>query len=118
MQIIYYLIDLYNTILDRVVFKFFNPYNVNPGGNCPVQAEDQLKDKNWYYFRARGSQWYLKVSKSEKEFDFDKEIFHYGDRNYKEWPTCGWLTRRECIRLATKALKKYFKTKYGHPRKT
>lgn len=94
-------------ILDWIVFNFFNPYKIDPQGYCPTQAFGTLKDGNHYYFRARGSGWSLKVSKNtgfNGDFDFDNEIFHFGDKNYKPWPECGGLSRRECIKLATKAL--------------
>jgi len=109
MKFLYKIVDYYSTFLDWIVFKFFNPYKVNPGGYCPVQAEGRLENGNFYYFRARGKGWSLKVGTQGDMMIFDTEIFHYEDKNYKPWPECGWLSRRECIRLATKALNEYHK---------
>lgn len=108
-----YFIHKYEKLLDWFIFKFWNPYNLNPGGNCPTQDGGKLEDGNYYYFRARGSQWYLKISKNtgfSNDFDFDNEIFHWGDRNYCMWPHAGWLSKRECIRLGTDALNRYFES--------
>jgi hypothetical protein len=114
MNIFNYIHNLYNSLLDEIAEKYFNPNKVFIGGWCPRQAEGLTKDGNHFYFRARGTQWYLKISKKENEsdfeFDFDKEIFHYGNRDYKKWPDCGWLPKRECIKLANKAFKKYYES--------
>jgi hypothetical protein len=92
------------------------------GGWCPRQANGAIKvneDIYYYYFRARGSQWYIEFStkdmgyaeddKKAMEF-FDNVIFKYGDRNYREWPECGYLSGRECIKLANKGIKKFIRS--------
>ena len=116
MKTIYYkTLYFYDKLLDWVVFKFFNPYKVNPGGNCPVQAEGKLENGGWFYFRARGTRWSLEVFREESDFtnySFDKPIFATGDANYRKWPEAGWLTRRECIKLATKGINKCYQNQY------
>lgn len=96
--------------LDYLYSKFHNPYNLNPSGNCPVQDWGQLKDGNYYYFRARGTSWRIQVGNIDSNDDkfFDNIIWKDGDPDYDVWPNCGWLTKRECIKLATKALNDYF----------
>ena len=104
-----------NRLLNWYYRTFKNPYKVVVGGYCPRQAEGRIaKDGkiHHYYFRARGSQWYLKVSPGWWDgFNFDLEVFHFGDRNYCEWPEAGYLPERECIVLATKALNEFIKKK-------
>lgn len=111
-----YLISKKERLLDWFAYTFNNPYLVQVNGWCPRQAEGFLSDGNYYYFRARGDKWYLKISTIPMKKDsttnfFSNQIFHYGNRSYKPWPECGWLSERECIRLATKALDNYFNKK-------
>ena len=96
------------------ILTFDNPFKVSPGGNCPVQAWGKIGADSFYYFRARGSQWYLKISCGKistktQDFSFDEEIFHYGERDYCDWPEAGWLSKRKCVQLATEALKEFYK---------
>lgn len=108
-QIYHKIIGIKEEFLDWIVFKFFNPYKINPAGCCPVQSETILPTGEWCYFRARGSQWSLEIYPKEEYFaDTNKRIYNYIDKNYKKWPECGWLSKRECIRLATKAINKYY----------
>lgn len=109
------LVTLKEEALDYLHFKFRNPYSVHVYGWCPRQAEGDISvngEKYFYYFRARGEQWYIKVSTAAISTDafWDNEVFHYGNRRYKRWPDAGWLSERECIKLATKALKKFEKS--------
>jgi hypothetical protein len=94
---------------DYVVLRFFNPYKIEPGGNCPVQAEGNLPDGSWYYFRSRGTRWSLEVYKSEDEFDNGLAIFNDIHTDYK-WPEAGWIPRWKAVMLATKSIRKYFRT--------
>jgi len=119
----YYLLSKYEKLLDYLVWKFNNPYKVNmPSGNCPIQSWGCLeKDilKPYYYFRARGSQWSLEISTKEMgdgytdpgtDF-FDNKTWEYREKNYQPWPECGYLSKRECIKLCTKALNKFYESK-------
>jgi hypothetical protein len=84
-----------------------NPFNVQPSGVCPVQAEGTLPTGEFYYFRARGSRWSLDVSATEKDWWRRKMIFRHHVTDYATWPDAGWISKRTAIRLATLALRKY-----------
>lgn len=86
-----------------------NPYNIEPYGNCPVQAEGQLKTGEWYYFRARGSHWQLRIAKGSANF-FDNSIWVY-EEEYADGEefAAGWMSKNEAIFFATKALDLFYK---------
>lgn len=81
---------------------FCNKYNIEIQGWCPRQAWWMI-DGKYYYFRARGSQWSLEISKIE----FGGNIWSYCEKDYAEWPECGSLANWECLKLINKALKIY-----------
>jgi hypothetical protein len=87
-------------ILNWFYRTFLNPHGVDVQGYCPRQAWWVL-DGKYYYFRARGSQWSLEIS----ETDLGENIWSYCEKNYKEWPECGYLEEWECIKLVNKAMK-------------
>ena len=85
----------------------FNPYNVQPDGLCPVQAEGILKDGNWYYFRARGTNISLIVHLSEEDYANEPYIF-YRELKYGKTFEAGYIDKDDAIRLATVWLNEYF----------
>ena len=98
----------YNSILDWFACKFQNPYEIKVGGNCPVEAEGYLPTGEFYYFRARGSHWRLEISKNEQEWAKNKIIFYYGEKYCYDQFGAGWMSRREAIKFANKAIKFYY----------
>jgi hypothetical protein len=101
--------ELKEKALDLITLKFNNPYKISPGGYCPIQAEGFLKTGELYYFRARGSQWSLEIyTKEEDFFKTEKRLFNYVEKKYCEWPEAGFLSKHVCIKLATKAINKYY----------
>ena len=88
----------------------FNPYNIQPSGLCPVQADGTLKDGNWYYFRARGTNVSLEIYPSEEAFGNEPYIF-YRELEYGHTYEAGYLLRKDAIRLATVWLNEYFEHK-------
>ena len=88
----------------------FNPYNVQPSGLCPVQADGFTKDGNWYYFRSRGTTASMVICESEEaymqwpdvEFAFNREL------TYGYCYEAGYMTRADAIRLATVWLNEYY----------
>jgi hypothetical protein len=104
-----------HNVLNWFYRRFLNPYKVIIGGYCPRQAEGSIEKDGkiyYYYFRARGEQWYLKVSIGFLDaFSFQHEVFHTGDRRYCVWPEAGYLPEYKCIILATKALDEFIAKK-------
>ena len=91
-----------------LVWKFNNPYGLNwPSGQCPVQIEGTLPTGEHYYFRARGSRWYIDICQSEQDWWLNKILFKYTD-NYGETFEAGWMSKREAIKFATLGIKKYY----------
>jgi len=88
----------------------FNPYNVQPHGLCPVQADGFTKDGKWYYFRSRGTTASIVICESEEaytewpdvEFAFDRQL------TYGYSFEAGYLPRADAIRLATIWLNEYY----------
>jgi hypothetical protein len=99
-----------NQFLDWFTYTFNNPYLLPyPAGYCPVQIETYLLTGEFFYFRARGSQWSVDIADTEKDW-WEQDIkFHCGERNFCEWPNAGYISKRLAIKLATKALNKYYK---------
>lgn len=93
---------------DWFVFKFQNPYRLErPYGYCPVQIMGTLESGDTYYFRARGSRWSLTIAPTEKElFDVNTKLFDYSE-NYGKTFEAGWMKRRDAIRFATFAIRKW-----------
>lgn len=89
-------------ILNCVYNLLFNKYSIEIQGWCPRQAW-WMVDGNYYYFRARGTQWSLEISKTEMGDNF----WSYCEKDYAEWPECGGLSDWECLKLINKALKIY-----------
>lgn len=85
----------------------FNPYNVKPGGMCPVQADGILKDGKWYYFRARGTTASLIIHLSEEDFGNEPYVF-YRELKYGKTFEAGYMAKEDAIRLATVWLNEYF----------
>ena len=56
---------------------FFNPYDVEPYGFAPVQADGILPDGSWYYFRARGHSWIFETASSEIEWMRGETTFFF-----------------------------------------
>lgn len=98
----------YNSILDWFACKFQNPYEINAGGNCPVEAEGYLPTGEFYYFRARGSNWRLEIAKGEDAGWVERIKFSYGEKYCDDQFGAGWMTRREAIKFANKAIKFYY----------
>ena len=96
-------------IKDWLVWVFQNPYNLSwPYGFCPVQCDGNLPGGEYYYFRARGSNWSFYIANEEFEvFDKDKRLFQYSEK-YGETFEAGWMSKREAIKFATAALNKYY----------
>jgi len=101
---------LVESFLDWWFDSFCNPYQINPQGNCPVQAEGTLPTGEWYYFRARGRQWSMDICESEGHWNSDKYLFQAGERNAFEWPAGGWLARWKAMQLATNAVNEYYES--------
>lgn len=93
-------------VLDWFTLTFRNPFGVKPGGACPVQAEGTVGNI-WYYFRSRGTGWSLDIAESEKDWVENRGFWRYAEAGFK-WPDAGWISKREAVKFATKALKKYF----------
>ena len=83
-----------------------------PFGQCPVQIEGQLMTGEYYYFRARGSSWRIEIYANEGDFwdGRQKQLFTYSEK-YGETFEAGWMLKREAIKFATQAIKKYYETK-------
>lgn len=97
--------------LDWLYWKFRNPYRLDmPGGNCPVQIEGYLSTGEFYYFRARGAGWRLEIAPDERAWFSGLITFSYGSRDYLPWPDAGWITKREALKLANRAVKKYYQS--------
>ena len=99
--------ELFEDFADWFVLRFFNPYKINPGGNCPVQAEGLLPTGEWYYFRSRGARWSLVICESEAHWNQSIYLFNTMHEDFI-WPDAGWISRRHACRLATKAIKRYY----------
>ena len=90
-----------------------NPFNIVAFGNCPVQAWGNLDSGEYYYFRSRGCRWSLDVCKSESDWwswKDDRFLFQYSE-NYGSEYEAGWITSRQAVRFATKAIKLYLQSK-------
>ena len=87
----------------------FNPYNVQPGGLCPVQADGLTKDGKWYYFRSRGTTASMTICESEGAyFTPDVEFAFSRELTYGNCYEAGYLSRADAIRLATIWLNEYY----------
>jgi len=110
-------------ILERACYKIYclvaNKHKIDFWGYCPVQSCGQLKTGEYYYFRSRGSQWSLELSRKsmdEQEISanndfFDNVFWEYRAKNVKPWPTMGYITKLEALKLFNFAVKKYYKEK-------
>lgn len=101
---------VYDSVMDFVVPRWFNPYRINPQGNCPVQAEGTLVGSEFYYFRARGCHWSLDIAQCEAMWFLAPNkglMFTYGE-GYGERFEAGFMPRWQAIRFATKAIKRYY----------
>jgi len=104
---------IYNYYFDRFLnwwaWTFQNPYDLEmPNGQCPVQIEGQLMTGEYYYFRARGSQWSLSIAEKEMDVVMIKErLFNYKEKYGKTFEA-GWMLKREAIKFATQAIDKYY----------
>ena len=91
-------------------WKFQNPYKLNQAsGQAPVQIEGNLSTGEYYYFRARGSSWRVELYPTEEDFwcGRQKQLFTYSEK-YGETFEASWLLKREAIKFATLAIKKYY----------
>lgn len=115
-----------------------NPFQVKPGGYCPVQAEGTV-GKFSYYFRSRGTGWSAELWKPAKVeggvgkfirkmdgLNRDERIAYEAElqERFKEqreslkkfyygerklnWPDAGWLSNENAVELATEGLCRCF----------
>lgn len=109
MKLYYWLHRKYDFIVDWFVYKFQNPFEIEmPSGNCPVQSEGFLSTGEFYYFRARGSRWRMEICESESEWAKNQIIFAYGETYPGDEFSAGWMSKREAIKFANKAVKFYY----------
>jgi hypothetical protein len=85
-----------------------NPYNIKPGGNCPVQAEGLLPTGEWYYFRARGCHWSLEISNDEEAWARDEFLFSICEEWGEDFDA-GWMPYETAVELATRAINEYMR---------
>lgn len=76
------------------------------GGNCPVQIEGKIGDKD-FYFRARGNHWSVQIG-DEKDF-FTPQIWYY-EEEYGQGPfEAGWMEEYEALEFLIQAINLYKK---------
>jgi hypothetical protein len=78
-----------------------------PTGNAPVQCDGVVDGKN-FYFRARGSQWALRIGGDDVVGD--PEWLYYEDYGTKF--EAGYMSEEEAYRFIGEAVVKY---RQGHP---
>ena len=86
-----------------------NPFQIKPMGVCPVQAWGNLPNGEYYYFRSRHAHWRLEICESESMWWSGGEKI-YLFRHIEEYGTdhqASWITTRQAIKFATKAIKIY-----------
>ena len=84
---------------------YFNKYNVQPYGNCPVQAEGHLLTGEYYYFRARGRSWSLRIAKDQNSI-FSNSAWVFSETKYEEFEA-GWIDKLEVVKNFNKAMRFY-----------
>lgn len=93
--------------------KLYNPYNLKPVGNCPVQIEQYLKTGEYVYFRARGTSVSLELFECKEDFDdnpYGTVIFSRA-LDYGLDYQAGYLTEADAIRMATFWINEYYSLK-------
>lgn len=88
-----------------------NKYNIQPYGNCPVQADGVLPDGTPYYFRARGESWAMSIGENPVDISCGFAVGFCHREEYKDGNPyeAGWMTEKEAIRFATIAIEAFYK---------
>lgn len=85
-----------------------NKYNIQPYGNCPVQAHGFLPTGEEYYFRARHSHWSMSIGSDPVAISCEfRDGWKYSEQ-YGDKFQAGWMPHSEAIKFAIKAIKKYY----------
>lgn len=92
---------------DKIYCLFFNYYNIEPCGYCPVQAEGTLLTGEFYYFRSRGRTWSVRIGKDETSIWDKNRSWYYSETKYEEFAG-GWISKREAVKNFNKALEFYY----------
>ena len=100
--------------IEEFIARCINKYNVQPYGNCPVQAEGYLPSGEYYYFRARGESWRILVAESVETI-FSDPIWSYGETKYEPF-AAGWIGKLEVVRNFNKAMKLYYADEHTRSR--
>jgi len=82
--------------------------NLNIGGNCPVQAEGQIEDDN-YYFRARHDNWRFEIYDGNDE----SVIIYSKDGNF---PISSWMPIDDALKIIGQEIHLYWKKQGAYRR--